>query len=1053
MKIRMTLVKGTLISFIALMFCLGLFMMPPVKKASAENAGLSDIDGMQVHFDAQTVTAADGAKIAALTNLVQSPTLDGVGNAVQNTAVNQPVYKAQSNLNGKPALRFSASSFMQIGADSGFYLQDMTIFVAANFSSLGGHGEIVSRIQNDGAWNHNWFFNTVDKQLNFGWSYPNGTNTGYAEAKAPLTADTNYILSGRKSANQGNSFINGAKAASFTGSDPADTIAAPVLLGGRKSENGVYLDDSFIGDLGELIIFDRGLTDSELMRVEKYLEAKWGMQSIHEGQLLGINIGGKALKQFNSAIKNYSILTETPMNKDDVTVTKWNEEDTVQITQNGSNVTIEVTGAATQTKNTYTIQMETMQYDFNEIQKISSREVKLNDGFWSDLYRQYSVYTVNYMFDMFDKSLSFDNFDRVAAGEKKVLNNTSSMAGKVMFPDNDKDTINGAFTQVREEPWREGLIYEGMRAASGFIMDNKSDPAYAQTTAALYDRMNGYVQRVYNAALKTTYKDGSGKPVDGYFSTYNILTRTHVIDESDVTARFHHDVYNFGCLAEAAVYWYNASGDTRLLYAATRFAEFLIDYINGRDGFPGYKVVPAHELSEEAMQNLYEIYKNNPSLVKLMETKYSAVAGLSTEDRYYKLKIRYNDYAEIAASWITGRGNSEGRYNETNYGVYAQDHAPYDEQGEALGHAVRANLWYNGIAYIGNRQENFSFVAAAKTIYDNITGSQLYVTGGTGSTHDGEEAYGGSNQLPHDGYCETCASVGMAFFSQNMFYALGDAKYADTVELEMYNGILGCLGMDGHSFYYTNPMISENYQRPMFSSATPCCVPMFLKYFAELQSMIYAKTADTLFVNQFVSSTVQTSLNAKDATVIQHTDLPNGNFAQFTVNAGAAFTMKVRMPSWAENAAVTVNGSAIDCAAGKDGYLSVALSGGKSVVKVVFGKTVLRVYQDYAAENVGYVAIKYGPFVYCAEGMDNAPAAMADSAVLKADAAFNVRLWSTVLTLKAEGKYDKPLPVNVLQTHITLQNGSDAVFTMIPFFARGNRDSGAGAMRVWLKQA
>ena len=47
-----------------------------------------------------------------------------------------------------------------------------------------------------------------------------------------------------------------------------------------------------------------------------------------------------------------------------------------------------------------------------------------------------------------------------------------------------------------------------------------------------------------------------------------------------------------------------------------------------------------------------------------MEEKYSKVDGLSGEDRYYDLKIRLEEYKKIAASWITDRGNSEGRYNE-----------------------------------------------------------------------------------------------------------------------------------------------------------------------------------------------------------------------------------------------------------------------------------------------------------------------------------------------------------------------------------------------------
>ena len=76
-----------------------------------------------------------------------------------------------------------------------------------------------------------------------------------------------------------------------------------------------------------------------------------------------------------------------------------------------------------------------MRYNFNEIKQLNANEVRLNDGFWADRYRQYSVRTVHYMFDMFDLSKSFDNFDRVAEGEKRVLGNTDNHAGQILRPD------------------------------------------------------------------------------------------------------------------------------------------------------------------------------------------------------------------------------------------------------------------------------------------------------------------------------------------------------------------------------------------------------------------------------------------------------------------------------------------------------------------------------------------------------------------------------------------------------------------------------------------
>lgn len=1017
-------------------------------RAAAEETDISAIGGLQVHLDAQSIAGVNnGAAVEKVENKAAS-TLQGAGDAVQTNTARRPAYIAQGRINGKPALRFQANSCMQIGADTGFYLDDMTVFVVANFSALPEHGEILSRVAVSAPWNHNWFFNIENGQFNYGWSTKSGGNYSYPQSKVALAENTSYVLSSKKSGKNGSLSINGVSAAAFTGSGSENDLSVPVTLGGYNA------NDSCVGDIGEVLIFDRGLTDAEALTVEKYLEGRWGMQDVHEGQLSDIKIKGETISRFRADRTEYALLKQGALEKSDIEFTTWNAADTAKLVQDGDTYKIEVTGAITQKKVVYTLDFQAMNYDYNEIKRLSSNEVSINDGFWSDLYKQYSTYTVNYMFDMFDKSKSFDNFDRVAAGEKKVLGNTSEHAAQILRPDNDRDVYNTTWTWINE-PWREGLIYEGIRAAGEFVTVNRSDAAYENSVRALTERVNGYIDRIYAAALKTTSRDGNGKPIDGYFSTFTILDRTCVIDETDVTARYHHDLYNYGCLTEAAVYWYNATGDTRLLFAATRFTEFLIDYINGRDGFQGYKVVPPHELPEEALQTLYDLYKSDPDLVTLMEEKYSKVDGLSGEDRYYDLKIRLEEYKKIAASWITDRGNSEGRYNETNYGVYAQDNVSYSELTEALGHAVRANLWYNGIAYIGNRQENAGFVEAARSIWQNIVSSQMYVTGGTGSTNDGEEAYGGTDQLPHDGYCETCASVAMAFFSQNMFDIFGTAEYIDVVEKEMYNGILGCLGLDGNSFYYTNPMVSDDYTRPMFSNATPCCVPMYLKYYSELPEILYAKTDDTLFVNQFVSSSAQTRLGEKSVSVIQKTDLPNGDKALLSVTADGEFTLKLRMPSWASGVSVKVNGKAIGAKAGADGYIDVAVKAGETLVKAVYEKEILRVHQDYADANEGMVAIQYGPFVYCAEETDNTFSRFGNALanpqlILSSSAAIRVEYTETVFAIKIDGKTKTPIGVNLLKANAGI-GAVDVELTLVPFYLRGNREK--GYMKVWFNES
>lgn len=344
------------------------------------------------------------------------------------------------------------------------------------------------------------------------------------------------------------------------------------------------------------------------------------------------------------------------------------------------------------------------------------------------------------------------------------------------------------------------------------------------------------------------------------------------------------------------------------------------------------------------------------------------------------------------------------------------------------------------MALIGNRQEEFSFVQAAYRIWNNIVDSQMYVTGGTGSTNDGDEAYGGSNQLPHNGYCETCASVGMAFFSQNMFNIFGEAKYADNVELEMYNGILGCLSLEGNSFYYTNPMISDDYTRPMFSNVTPCCVPMFLKYYSELPEIIYAKTDSILFVNQYISSSAQTKVGENAVTVVQDTDMPNGDNAVFSVKTAGSLTFKLRMPSWASDFTLKVNGNVVDATVGDDGYIDV--------------KEVIRLYQDYAESNQGMVSFQYGPFVYCAEEVDNTVSGLgnilADNAVSVAtDAKIDVVYDDSTFELSLTGGEKLAVGMNMLIIEAKV-DGKDVELVMIPFYLRGNREP--GEMDVWIKE-
>ena len=171
--------------------------------------------------------------------------------------------------------------------------------------------------------------------------------------------------------------------------------------------------------MGELIVFDRALTSNELDVVEAYLEDKWNVSYDTDAMLKGISIGNKELKEFYPSTYKYSYLSQEEIKIEDIGIRKWDENDKIEITKEGKTFNIQVTSNETGLTKNYEVEISSMKYDYNQIRNLSLNEVKINDGFWGDLLSQYSNYTINYIFDMFDWTGSFDNFDRVARGERK----------------------------------------------------------------------------------------------------------------------------------------------------------------------------------------------------------------------------------------------------------------------------------------------------------------------------------------------------------------------------------------------------------------------------------------------------------------------------------------------------------------------------------------------------------------------------------------------------------------------------------------------------------
>ncbi len=494
---------------------------------------------------------------------------------------------------------------------------------------------------------------------------------------------------------------------------------------------------------------------------------------------------------------------------------------------------------------------------------------------------------------------------------------------------------------------------------------------------------------------------------DGYFNIYH----TVVEPEMRWKDRTRHELYCAGHLMEAAVAYAEATGKTDFLACMEKYADH-IQKVFVEDKSADFRT-PGHEEIELALIKMY---------------------------RHTGKK----KYLDLAAYFINTRGTAE----DGKHSFYAQAHKPVREQTQAAGHAVRALYLYTGMAYLAAETEDEALKNACRTLFEDITTRQMYVTGATGSTHRGE-AFTNAFDLPNDSaYAETCASIALMLFGNAMLNLENNAKYADAVERALYNGVLSGLSQDGKSFFYENPLeisLSERFD-PLFSKPhyaitqrvecfeCSCCPPNITRLLATLGNYVYGAEGDTLFVNQFLSST----LDFEGITCTQKTNYPHNGCVKLSVSG--AKRVALRIPAWCDSFTLNKpyemqNGYAV---VENDGLEEIILGLDVSPRLVFADPRVLR--------DVGCACVMRGPVVYCAEGVDNGK--YLHSFLLPTAPVFE----------ECDGAFGLPSLKIPCQRRVAFADGElyrnrppvleDATLTLIPYNAFANR--GESDMLVWL---
>lgn len=215
---------------------------------------------------------------------------------------------------------------------------------------------------------------------------------------------------------------------------------------------------------------------------------------------------------------------------------------------------------------------------------------------------------------------------------------------------------------------------------------------------------------------------------------------------------------------------------------------------------------------------------------------------------------------------------------------------------------------------------------------------------------------------------ETCNTYNMLKLSMMLYLSSGLLDYVDFYERGLYNHILSTQHPDKGGFVYFTPMRPRHYR--VYSQPETsfwCCVGSGIENHAKYGELIYAHTANDLFVNLFIPSTLK--WEEKDVSITQETIFPDQEKTLIKVDPKkpVRFSLKIRYPNWVEKGAlqVLVNGKEQKLSATPGQYVTVERKwkAGDEVTVLLPMQTTLEQMPDKSP----YFAVLHGPIVLAAK--------------------------------------------------------------------------------------
>ncbi|UCD49877.1 MAG: glycoside hydrolase family 127 protein [Phycisphaerales bacterium] len=638
---------------------------------------------------------------------------------------------------------------------------------------------------------------------------------------------------------------------------------------------------------------------------------------------------------------------------------------------------------------------------YAKLQSVDIDAVRWTDGFWADKLKKCHEVMIPNMWRLLEDpeiSHAFDNF-QVAAGLKQGRH--------------------------RGPKWHDGDFYKWLEATA-FV--------YGVTKDENLDKM---MDRIIEVIARAQRKDG-------YIHTPVVISeRQQPSEGSEFQNRLDYETYNMGHLMTCACIHHRATGKANLLKIAQGAADFL-----------------------------YATFKRSPQDVAnnaICPSHYMGVVEL------YRT-VGDPRYLELAKGLIDIRARVEEGTDHN------QDRLAFRQQREAVGHAVRANYLYAGVADVCAETGDDPLLVALEAIWHDVAYRKMYVTGATGALYDGaspdgskshssiqlvHQAYGRAYQLPNvTAYNESCATIGFALWNWRMLAIKAQARFADLMELALYNGVLSTISLDGKRFFYRNSLrqvddlpfeLRWSDKREPYISCF-CCPPNIVRTVAEVAAYVYSMSPRGVWINLYGGNVLDTQLaDGSPLRLQQKTEYPWDGTVRVTIEKAPKeeFSVFLRIPGWAEESHLTVNGKPAgkNLEAGRYHEIRRSWSSGDRIELVLPMSVELLEAHPLVEEVRNQVAVRRGPIVYCLESLDLPDNVRIEDVALFPAAQFQDRFAEgflggvVVLQAKAQ-RLSGPAWGDTLYRRLSQHKAAKIDIRLIPYYAWGNR--GDSEMTVWI---